>query len=154
LTVRVQGGETFCSTTAKAGLRCSAWRLRQAFLHKRTAEQAFGLVVFNVVIAPTATPAVGLAQFAAAAGRINRPAELGDIDKGFDHQHRMAVRALPIGASRSRLRRSTLLAKLGAERSGRIRNRLLLVTKLRRRWHCAGLHPIHVPTLEVLGWST
>ena len=64
---------------------------------QRAAEQAFGLVVFNVVIAPTAAPAVGLAQFAPSAGRINRPAELGDIDEGFDHQHRMAVMGLPIG---------------------------------------------------------
>ena len=46
------------------------------------AEEPFGLVVFNVVIAPTATPAVGLAKFAPAAGRINRTAELGDIDEG------------------------------------------------------------------------
>jgi len=53
--------------------------------------------VFNVVIAPTAAPAVGLAKLAPAAGRINRTAELGDIDEGFDHQHRMAVSALPIG---------------------------------------------------------
>ena len=36
------------------------------------AEEAFGLVVFNVVIAPMAAPAVGLAKFAPAAGRINR----------------------------------------------------------------------------------
>src|SRR5271166_1946685 len=43
------------------------------------------------------TPAVGLAKLAPAAGRINRTAELGDIDEGFDHQHRMAVSALPIG---------------------------------------------------------
>src|ERR1700726_4774579 len=62
-----------------------------------TAEEAFGLVVFNVVIAPTATPAIGLAKLAPAAGRINRTAELGDIDEGFDHQHRMAVTGLPIG---------------------------------------------------------
>ena len=35
---------------------------------QRAAEQAFGLVLFNVVIAPTAAPAVGLAQFAPAVG--------------------------------------------------------------------------------------
>ena len=110
---------------------------------QRAAEEAFALVVFNVVIAPTAAPAVGLAQFAPAACLINRPAELGDINEGFDHQHRMAVRALPIGGKPIQVRRSTLLAKLGTERSVKIRNRLLLVTKLRRRWHCAGLHPIH-----------
>ena len=61
------------------------------------AEEAFGLAVLNLVIAPMATPTVGLAQFAPAAGRINRTAELGSIDESFDHQHRMAVRALPIG---------------------------------------------------------
>src|SRR5208337_2568530 len=33
-----------------------------------TAEEAFGLVVFNVVIAPAAAPAVGLAKLAPAAG--------------------------------------------------------------------------------------
>src|ERR1700747_3203139 len=61
------------------------------------AEEAFGLVVFNVVIAPMAAPAVGLAKFTPAAGRINRTAELGNIDESFDHQHRMAVTGLPIG---------------------------------------------------------
>ena len=61
------------------------------------AEEAFGLVVFNVVIAPMAAPAVGLAKFAPAAGRIKRTAELGNIDESFDHQHRMAVTGLPIG---------------------------------------------------------
>ena len=61
------------------------------------AEEAFGLIVLNVVIAPMAAPAVGLAQFAPAAGRINGPTELGGIDEGFDHQHRMAVMGLPIG---------------------------------------------------------
>jgi len=98
------------------------------------AEEAFGLAVLNVVIAPMATPTVGLAQFAPAAGRINRTAELGSIDESFDHQHRMAVELCQSVGSRSRVRRSTLLARLGTERSGRIRNRLLLVTRLRRRW--------------------
>ena len=36
-----------------------------------------------------------------------------------------------------------MLARLGTERSGKIRKRLLLVTRLRRRWRCAELHPIH-----------
>src|ERR1700730_11833212 len=53
--------------------------------------------MFNVVIAPMTAPAVGLAEFAPAAGRINCTAELGNIAEGFDHQHRMAVTGLPIG---------------------------------------------------------
>ena len=61
------------------------------------AEEAFGLVVLDVIIAATAAPAVGLAKFTPAAGRIDRAAELGGIDEGFDHQHRMAVASLPIG---------------------------------------------------------
>ena len=58
------------------------------------AEEAYGLVVFNVLIAAIAAPAVGLTKFAPAAGRISRAAKLGGIDEGFDHQHRMAVAGL------------------------------------------------------------
>src|SRR5271166_3972496 len=38
----VQGGETFCSTTANAGLRCSAWRLRRAFLNSGRQKRRLG----------------------------------------------------------------------------------------------------------------
>ena len=107
------------------------------------AEEPFGLVMFNIVIAPMAAPAVGLAKFVPAAGRIKRTAELGNIDEGFDHQHRMAVTSLPIGGKAIEGQAQHLLARLGTERSGRIRKRLLLVTRLRRRWRCAALHPIH-----------
>jgi len=62
-----------------------------------TAEETFGLVVFDVIIASPAAPAVGLAKFRPAAGRVRRAAKLCRIDKGFDHQHRMAVASLPIG---------------------------------------------------------
>src|SRR5690349_561893 len=61
------------------------------------AEEAFGLVVFEVIIAPMAAPTVGLAKLSPAAGRIDRAAELRGIDEGFDHQDRMAVASLPIG---------------------------------------------------------
>jgi hypothetical protein len=62
-----------------------------------TAEEAFGLVVFDVIIASPPTPAVGLAKFGPAAGRVYRAAELCRIDKGFDYQYRMAVASLTIG---------------------------------------------------------
>ena len=61
------------------------------------AEETFGLVVFDVIIAPPPAPAVGLAKFGPATGRVYRAAELCRIDKGFDHQYRMAVASLPIG---------------------------------------------------------
>jgi len=67
----------------------------------------------------------------------------------------MAVRALPIGGKAIQGQaRSTLLARLGTERSGRIRKRLLLVTRLRRRWRSSSApsDPL-VAVLEVLGWS-
>ena len=67
----------------------------QFFIKKRLG--TFGLVVFYVIIASPAAPAVGLAKFRPTAGRVHRAAELCRIDKGFDHQHRMAVASLPIG---------------------------------------------------------
>jgi hypothetical protein len=60
------------------------------------AEEPLGLVVFDVIIAPPAAPAIGLTKFTPAAGRIHRAAELGGIDEGFDHQHRMAVDVLSL----------------------------------------------------------
>ena len=62
-----------------------------------TTEEAFGLVVFDIIIASPPAPAIGLAKFCPTAGRVHRAAELCRIDKGLDHQHRMAVASLPIG---------------------------------------------------------
>jgi len=47
------------------------------------AEEAFGLVVFNVVIAPMAAPAVGLAEFAPAARRIKPYRRTGQHRRRF-----------------------------------------------------------------------
>src|ERR1700693_990903 len=122
---------------------------------QRTAEQAFGLVVFNVVTAPTAAPAVGLAQFAPSAGRINRPAELGDIDKGFDHQHRMAVSALPIGGKPIQGQAQHLARQVGY---GALRQDKEPAVVSHQAQAAVALcrtpsDPL-VAMLEVLGWST
>jgi hypothetical protein len=63
---------------------------------ERAHEQSFGLVVFDIIIALTSAPAIGLAQFGPAAGGVNGAAELGWIHEGFDHFHRMAVARLPV----------------------------------------------------------
>ena len=49
------------------------------------AEQTFGLIMFDIIIAPAPAPAVGLAQLFPAVGRIDRTAKLSRIDEGFDH---------------------------------------------------------------------
>lgn len=63
---------------------------------ERAHKQAFGLVVFGIIVALTSAPAIGLAQFGPSAGGVNGAAELFWIDECFDHFHRMAVAGLPI----------------------------------------------------------
>ena len=63
---------------------------------ERAHKQPFGLVVFDVIVALTSAPAVGLAQFGPSAGGVNGAAKLFRIDEGFDHFHRMSVAGLPI----------------------------------------------------------
>ena len=119
-----------------------------------TAEEAFGLVVFNVVIAPTATPAVGLAKLAPAAGRINRTAELGDIDEGFDHQHRMAVSALPIGGKPIQGHAQHLARQVGHGTLGQDKESAVVShqTQATVALSSAPSDP-SAAMLEVLGWS-
>src|SRR5271157_6026869 len=119
-----------------------------------TAEEAFGLVVFNVVIAPTAAPAVGLAKLAPAAGRINRTAELGDIDEGFDHQHRMAVSALPIGGKPIQGQAQHLARQVGHGTLGQDKESAVVSHQTEATVAlCSAPSDPLVSMLEVLGWS-
>src|SRR5208337_4177492 len=118
------------------------------------AEEAFGLVVFNVVIAPAAAPAVGLAKLAPAAGRINRPAELGDIDEGFDHQHRMAVSALPIGGKPIQGHAQHLARQVGHGTLGQDKESAVVSHQTQAAVAlCSAPSDPLVAMLEVLGWS-
>src|SRR5258708_21624147 len=65
---------------------------------QRAHEQPLGLVVFDVIVALTAAPAIGLAEFLPAAGRVNGATELFLIDKRFDGLNRMSVSRLPVRA--------------------------------------------------------
>ncbi len=118
------------------------------------AEEAFGLVVFNVVIAPMTAPAVGLAQFAPAAGRINCTAKLGNIDEGFDHQHRMAVRALPIGGKAIQGQAQHLARQVGHGALGQDKEAAVVSHQAQATvaLSSAPSDPL-VAMLEVLGWS-
>src|SRR5207249_11748628 len=119
------------------------------------AEEAFGLVVFNVVIAPMAAPAVGLAQFAPAAGRINRTAELGNIDEGFDHQHRMAVSALPIGGKPIQGHAQHLARQVGHGTLGQDKESAVVSHQTQATVAlCSAPSDPSVAMLEVLGWKT
>jgi len=118
------------------------------------AEEAFGLVVFNVIIAPMAAPAVGLAKCAPAAGRIKRTAELGNVDEGFDHQHWMAVRALPIGGKPIQGQAQHLARQVGYGVLGQDKEAAIVSYQAEATvaLSSAPSDPL-VAMLEVLGWS-
>ena len=61
-------------------------------------KEPLGLVVPNIIIALMPPGTVGLAQLLPAVGRIDGAAKLLGIDKGFHHQHRMAILGLPVAA--------------------------------------------------------
>src|SRR5882762_1097283 len=60
-------------------------------------KEPLGLIVLDIVIASAAAPAVSQTHFLPAVGAIDGAAELLRVDKGFDHQHGMAIACLPIG---------------------------------------------------------
>ena len=77
-------------------MRCSACRLRRALGASSRYEEALGFVVLDIVIALVATAAIRQTQLDPMVGGVNGATELFGIDKGFDHQHGMAVAGLPI----------------------------------------------------------
>jgi hypothetical protein len=60
--------------------------------------EPLGLVVPNIIIPLMSPGIVGFAQFLPAVGRIDRATKLLGIDKGFHHQHRMAILGLSVAA--------------------------------------------------------
>src|ERR1700747_2713963 len=131
-----------------------AWEAAAGLFAQLAAEEAFGLVVFNVVIAPMAAPAVGLAKFTPAAGRINRTAELGNIDERFKHQPRLAVTGLPIGGQAIQSQAQYLARQVGHRALGQDKE----ATVVGHQTRATGVFPRtpadpSVAMLEVLGWS-
>src|SRR5271169_6707047 len=119
------------------------------------AEEAFGLVVLNVVIAPMAAPTVGLAQFAPAAGRINRTAELGSIDEGFDQPTPDGrKRALPIGGKPIQGQAQHLARQVGHGALGQDKEPAVVSHQAQATMalSSAPSDPL-IAMLEVLGWS-
>jgi len=61
-------------------------------------KKSLGLVVPNIIIPLVSPGTVGLAQLLPTISRVDRAAKLLGIDKGFHHQHRMAILGLPVAA--------------------------------------------------------
>ena len=61
-------------------------------------KESLGLVVPNIIIPLVPPGTVGLAQLLPAISGVDGAAKLFGIDKGFRHQHRVAILGLPVAA--------------------------------------------------------